>query len=161
MSIINRSVESLTPHSGRYKARLLYEFADGRKIRRGPSSVSDQAGADALLISLEQNVALSTQEQDAEHAIESDISESHKTATSKQVKLAWLKKGFIQTEAYRAYFYLKKVMPELMTLNKTDAQLATILDTTVSVVVEIKTKWLALDADSSTLVAYEQIQRAF
>ncbi len=157
----SQTIDYSPQKNGSGRARFLFTLDDGREVFRGPVNVKSVTDADDIRASMESDVFLYVQEQDAESAIVNDIADSHGTATNKQVKISWLKKGFIQAEAYRAYYYLKKVMPELLAMNKTDAQLAVILGTSVAVVVEIKEKWSILDVNAAALVTYEQIQRAF
>ena len=159
MSIIQRAITDLSPHSGGFRARFSYTFDDGRVVSRGPSFVSSEEDANAKMLSIEPSVTLYMQNKDAENAIESDISNTHRTASDKQVKLAWLEKGFRQAEAYKSYFFLKKVMPELLALNKTNIQLAAILGTSVKVVVELKDLWEYLAVNSLAIESYTIIQR--
>ena len=160
MPVASKSIVSITPHTGKFRARFLYTLDDGREFERTTKALSLD-DANAKLLSFEAELLTSIQERDTDEAINNDVNASYGEATAKQVKLGWLKKGFNQQEAYRAYFFFKKVMPELLALGKTDTQLSVILDTSVAVVVELKEKWAELSVNAVTLDDYIQIQGGF
>ncbi len=159
--MISSSTLTAYPQHDGFRVRCSYIFDDGRVITRGPFEVSTVIAANERKALLEDEVRLHVAELDAEKAIENNSVAAHGEATGAQVKLGWLKKGFAETEAYRAYYYMRKVMPDLLALGRTNFQLASLLGTTVQVIEDLKIKWSYLSTNAAALEAYQSVQAGY
>lgn len=158
MPILSKSIQSIKPHSGRYRVRFLYVLEDGREVHRGPLFVPTQADADTKLIDLEPAVLASVQKHDAKDATTLDIQVAYKEATQAQVQYAWLKDGFDSDEPYKAYNKMKDIGPALLSLGLTDEQYAVALNCPVEEVVSAIELWTELESDKTVIAAYGSIR---
>lgn len=157
MSIVSRSILSVSPHSGGYRARFLYELSDGRKIERGPIPVASEAETNNLLISIEPSVLEAVQSQDADEAVSLNIKTAFKEASLEQVQYSWLKIGFDEDEHYKAYEKIKDIGTSLLSLGLTDEEYAVMLNVTVEDATATREYWEFLDANKAAIEAYALI----
>ena len=154
MGIKESRITSITPDSGRVRARFKFIFDDGRENERGPISYATQAEAESALSEIENNVLKSAQLDDSFKAVSKNIKSSHGEASANQVSFAWLKTGFNETEHYKAYLKMKDIAAQLLPLNLTDAQYAAMLNSTVEEATKTRLYWGFLDANKSVIEAY-------
>jgi hypothetical protein len=153
--INNMSIShTLTAHSSGYRARYSITIDDGRVFSVGPVTVQDNSEAMQRSSGIEANVITSTITQDAEEAVRSGIKTAHKTATLQLVQYTTLRLAYNEPEYYKAYQIMKDVAPELMALEYTNEQYAEAFNSTVEDVINIKSLWQILDANSDTLQSY-------
>ncbi|MBL4891477.1 MAG: hypothetical protein JKX91_06580 [Rhizobiaceae bacterium] len=161
MAIIGSGIHSITAHGSAFRFRAIFTFDDGREIIKGPFNASSEGDADSKIAANLDRVFKELQESDADQAVADNVDTAYKQAALNQVRRAWLKFGYKEDEAHRAYYYMKKPATLLFSLPKTDQQLSNILDVPLSVLQKIKAKWQYLDANSSVILAYTSVQEGF
>ena len=145
---------TLSAHGSGYRARYRVTIGDGRVFNIGPVGVSDDAEALARSAGIEAKVIASTMTNDAEEAVASGITTAYRTASTALIQYTTLRIAYSEPEYYQAYAVMKDVAPDLMALGYTNEQYAAAFNSTVEDVANIKSLWQILDANSTTLQAY-------
>lgn len=141
-------------------ARVRFKFMldDGRKVLRGPINCVNEADANSKRIAMEPSILLHIKQMDADHAIEQDVISSHRTSSVWETRIAWMKRGYNESEPYKAYKILKRIMVPLLALGKTDQEYSERLGITLNTFQALENKWLALAANSVAIEAYAAIE---
>lgn len=113
--------------------------------------------ANAKLTQMEPSVLSSVQRRDAEEAASLGVQAAYKEATQGQVTYAWLRAAFDSDEPYQVYDNMKDVVPALIAMGLSNAQLAVALDCEVEDVVKAKTLWSNLKDSAAVISAYRNI----
>lgn len=148
------TVTTSTQASGQVRAEYLVTLADLRQIIVGPVSFQNALDAQERASEIELRVI----EQIAESDASAVVSAGGQLTTNRQRK-ACLKEGMHADQAYVAYTLMNRVMPDLLALNRTNAQLAALLGVSVEVVQQIKARWQYLSDNAATITAYRTVQQ--
>ena len=148
MTITNSEIRELTKHGNSFRARYRFTLSDGRIFDRGPISVSSLEEANTKISDTEQNVLKSIKRSDAEEAIDLGIQDIHKEASKNDVLGSWLKQALNEDEYYKVYKKMKIIVPYLISLNKTNTQLANLLSMTLEEIKDVKALWNKLKSFS-------------
>jgi hypothetical protein len=147
------TVATSTQASGQIRARYRVTLGGGAVHDVGPVSCTSADHADSLAAGIEATVT----EQALETAAEADVSSGAALTTNRQ-RRACLRRGYQADQAYIAHQYMSRVMPDLLALNRTNSQLASMLDVPIALVVSIKARWQYLSDNAAAITAYATIQ---
>lgn len=152
MPIVAKEVV-FTRHRSGGRAFLIYTLDDSRK-KQFYIHVNSKVHADQQLIDLESRAMRKFVKDDVNEAVKEGLTTANKTATQDQVRWGWLSRGIRERESFRAYRFLKRIMPIL----GTNAQIAARFNVTERKVENLQARWTRLDNDKTIHEAYELLQ---
>jgi hypothetical protein len=148
--------EVTTQASGQVRVRYKVTLADSRVFVVGPINYLNISDAQSRESGIEQRIIEQVAEADAEEAVNSGA-----TLTKNRQRRACLRVGMQADQAYVSYALMSRVMPDLLALNRTNAQLATLLDVGIETVQKIKSRWQYLSDNAATIKSYMTVQQGF
>ncbi len=148
------TVTTSTQASGQVRARYTVTLADARQFVVGPINCVSVEDANARASGIEQSIIEQVAENDADEVVNSGA-----TLTTNRQRRACLRAGMQAEQAYIAHALMSRVMPDLLALNRTNAQLATLLDVSIETVQRIKARWQYLSDNAATINAYKAVQQ--
>lgn len=140
-----------------YRIVLEYTFSDGTVITikcRG----NKESDAESFLVSKESQVSSNKINNDIDNLISNNSDVPTEDVTQKELDKEWLKRGYNSNDPIYAYAHLSKVAQKILDLNLTNEELSVLFNEPIDTIEKTLAKWIYLDANKETILAYETLK---